>query len=66
MIHHNPDLFYDISIYNNINEHNQRRTHYLSLILPNYLSIYFRVILKSSFITSSALSSIMTFMSPFF
>ena len=31
MIHHDSDLFYDI--YSTINKHNQRQTHYLSLIL---------------------------------
>ena len=31
MIHHDWDLFYDID--NTITEHNQRQTHYLSLIL---------------------------------
>ena len=36
MIHYNSDLFYDI--YNTINEHNWRQTHYLSLIL-NYFDI---------------------------
>ena len=38
MIHHNSDLFYDI--YNAINEHNQKQTHYFSSI-PNYFNIYF-------------------------
>ena len=36
MIHYNSDLFYDI--YNTINEHNWRQTHYLSSIL-NYFDI---------------------------
>ena len=40
MIHHDLDLFYDI--YNTINTHNWRKTHYLSLI-PNYFDIYFYV-----------------------
>ena len=38
MIYHNSNLFYDID--NTINEHNQRQTHYISLIL-NFFGIYF-------------------------
>ena len=40
MTHHHLELFY--YIYNTINEHNQRQTHYLSSI-PSYLDIYFWV-----------------------
>ena len=43
MMHHNSDLFY---IYDIINEHNWRQTHYLSLILPSYFEILFYVIQK--------------------
>ena len=50
MIQHDSDLFYDI--YNTITEHNQRQTHYLSLI-PNYFDIFLSES-KSCFITSSA------------
>ena len=38
MTHHDSDLINDI--YNTINQHNQRQTHYLSYIL-NYFDIYF-------------------------
>ena len=38
MINHDSDLFYDI--YNTINEHNRRQTHYRSSIL-NYFAINF-------------------------
>ena len=51
MIHHDSNLFYNV--YNSINEHNWRQTHYLSLI-SNYFDIYFWAIEKSSSITSSA------------
>ena len=44
MINHDSDLFYDI--YNAINEHIGRQTHYLLLILPNYFDICFIVISK--------------------
>ena len=40
MIYRHSDLFYDI--YNTINEHNGRQTHYFSLIL-NYFDICFSV-----------------------
>ena len=51
MIHHDLDLFY--IIYNTINGHDQRKTHYLSSI-PIFLTES-----KSSFIFSSASSLIM-------
>ena len=57
MIHHNSNLFYDI--YNTINEHNQRQTHYRSSILPIQFDIFFWSDLESSSITSSASSLIM-------
>ena len=56
MIHHNSDLFYDMS--NTITEHNQRQTNYLLSIL-NYFGYLFLSKSKISFITSSALSLIM-------
>ena len=43
MIQHDSEIFY--GIYNTINEHNQRQTQYLLLIL-NYSDIYFSVNLK--------------------
>ena len=57
MIHHNSNLFYDI--YNKINEHNQRQTHYRSSILPIQFDIFFWSDLESSSLTSSASSLIM-------
>ena len=56
MIHHNSDLFYDMS--NTITEHNQRQTNYLLSIL-NYFGYLFLSKSKISFITSSASSLIM-------
>ena len=56
MIHYDSDLFSEI--YNTIDKHNQRKTHYLSLI-PNCFWYLFLSELKSSFITSSASSLIM-------
>ena len=55
MIHHDSDLFYQI--YKAINEHNERQTHYLSLI-SDYFDIYFLNESKT-LITSSASSLIM-------
>ena len=54
-IYHDSDLFY--FIYNPISEHNQRQTHYISLI-PNYFDIYFFSESKSYFRTCSLLSMI--------
>ena len=39
MIHHDSDLFYDL--YNTINEHNERLTHYFSFILSTYFYMSF-------------------------
>ena len=44
MIHHDKELFDDI--YNIKTEHNQRRTHYLSLMFPTQFNIYDEVIEK--------------------
>ena len=54
MNYHVVDLF--CGIYNTINEHNLRQTHYLSSV-TNYFNMSD---LKRSFITSSASSLIMT------
>ena len=50
-------LIFFNDIYNTIYEHNQRQTHYLSLVL-NYFDIYFSVNYKFLFITSTASSLI--------
>ena len=37
---YDPPQFAFILWHDKINEHNQRQTHYLSLIFPNYFDIY--------------------------
>ena len=50
MIQYDADLFYDL--FNTINEHNQEQNHYLLVMFPTQLHIFFRSNSKGSLITS--------------
>ena len=45
MIHHDSDLFYEIS--NTINEHNKKQIHYLSSMFLTQFNIYQEVVEKA-------------------